>query len=190
MFKRKTLVRCLCLALTCVSLLLVTPLLFIPSAFAGPAVTEPDNPAQAEKERQAQREFDREMRVRREIERERGSWQEHIRRIGEDFGKGTIEGVMSFDFLETATGQAQIKQVIKECATGCHAPEVVQKLKMITDRLGSSGQEQRDKAKLEQRMKELRLFDETALIGSEVPEHFSTPSIHIGTRGGPHKSPL
>jgi hypothetical protein len=170
--------------------LFASPLSFIPSAFAGPPVTEPDNPAQAEKERQAQREFDREMRVRRDIERERGSWQEHLRRMPEDFAKGTIEGVLSFSFLETVTGTAGIKKVLTECATGCHAPKVVQKLKMVTDRLGSSGQDQRDRKKLEQRMKELRLLDETVVLRTEVPEHFSTPSRPIGTPGGPNKSPV
>ncbi|MEN9871446.1 MAG: hypothetical protein RLZZ171_2438 [Cyanobacteriota bacterium] len=184
--KRKKLLHCVFVALICFPLLFAPTLLFVSPAFAGPAVTEPDNPAQAEKERQAQREFEREERARKEIEKERGSGEEHTRRMAEDFAKGTIEGILGFSPLETVTGTAGIKKVISECFTGCHAPEVVQKLKMITDRLGTSGQDQRDRKKLEKRMQELRLLDKSVVLRTG----FRFKPGGIGTEGGPGKSPV
>lgn len=170
MLKFKKLLYLVCLALVLASLLFVSP------AMARIPLSNPDNPADAKAETEAIREFEREERVRKEVEKERGSPSEHVERAFEDFAKGQIEAFLNFTPWEASGGAAGFAKVYEECVGGCHKFEWVEKLQKKLDGLGTSGYELKEKEMIQEKLRQLEKIDNSVIIKPTPTPSPSAPS--------------
>ena len=112
-------------------------------------IIDPDNTQEANAERRAVREERVRQNVERDVRNESESFREHLRRANGDFAKGLITDFPPGFF---AVGNA-VQEVAKGCTT-CHQPELVAKIRDKLNQLGTTGQEERNKQKVLQRLRD------------------------------------
>ena len=150
MKKTKLLSRVLCLMhATCLALILWMNFSPAPAIAGMKDIIDPDNTKEANAERREVREERVRQNVERDVKNESAAGKEHGRRAIEDFTKGLITDFPPGSF---AVSNA-VKEVAKGCTT-CHQPELVAKIRATLEKLGTSGQAERDKQKVFQRIRD------------------------------------
>lgn len=150
MTKKKLLRRLLCLVhATCLALIL--SISFLPGiATAEPKdIIDPGNPQEASEERRVVREDRVERNIERDVRNDSASGDSHTLRAAGDFAKGLITG---FPPGSQSVSNA-VQEVINGCTT-CHQPELVAKIRERLNRLGTTGQPERDKQKVLERLRD------------------------------------
>jgi cytochrome c553 len=119
-------------------------------ATAGPRdIIDPGNIGEANRERREVREDRVRQNVEREVRDARGSFNAHLQRGAGDFAKGLLSGLPPGSL---AVSNA-VMEVAKGCTT-CHQPELVAKIRDRLNKLGTTGQAERDKQKALQRLRD------------------------------------
>ena len=150
MKKAKLLRRVLCLIhATCLALILWISSSPAPAIAGVRDIIDPDNTQEANAERRAVREERVRQNVERDVRNESESFREHLRRANGDFAKGLITDFPPGSF---AVSNA-VKEVAKGCAT-CHQTELIAKIRDRLNKLGTTGQAERDKQKVLQRLRD------------------------------------
>lgn len=150
MTKKKLLRRLLCLVhATCLGLILWIS--FSPGiATAEPKdIIDPGNSQEASAERRVVREDRVERNIERDVQNDSASAREHTRRAAGDFAKGLITGLPP----GSQSVSNAVQEVLNGCTT-CHQPELVAKIRERLNRLGTTGQAQRDKQKVLEKLRD------------------------------------
>jgi hypothetical protein len=121
------------------------------NAIAAPKdIIDPNNPKEAAQERQVVREDRARQKIERDVRNESGSGREHLRRAAGDAAEGLITGLPLGSF---AVSNA-VLEVAKGC-TNCHQTELMAKIRDRLNKLGTTGQAERDRQKVLQRIRDL-----------------------------------
>jgi cytochrome c553 len=178
MKKTKLLRKIFCLIhATCLALILWINSSPAPAIAGIRDIIDPDNTQEANAERRAVREERVRQNVERDVKNESESFREHLRRANGDFAKGLITDFPPGSF---AVSNA-VKEVAKGCAT-CHQPELVAKIRATLEKLGTSGQAERDKQKVLQRIRDWEASNPPSRPAPTAPTR--GPSSGGGRNGG------